>query len=173
MKISFLSPLAPGALAFLLLGCIFDAEDSENPFVTKDGPSSLSKGVFRNIELNYSFVHPGKGWTGGLLPTTTHSGDYAHWSANSGPGSVMVNHFDSAYSLIWVNADTLPDFKVTTRQGVKVRVYTDPDSTSHHLNRYIAFHRNNKLVMIWLSDSLKNLDSNPAFRAIDSSLTFF
>jgi len=164
-----------GALALTLAGCLTDDKE-ESIFVTKDGPRSVSKGLFRNSELRYSFAHP-KPWDGGLLKLVDAVG---YWYHDTGIAHVFVYecHVDSV-SLCESFLDPDREYGTPgahTRQQVEVIENVSADTSSSGRITQVQrlhFRRGDKLVMLWLYGAPGDFGAGTEFRRIDSSLTFF
>jgi hypothetical protein len=154
--------------------CITDKED-DGPFLRKDGPRSLSKELYGNTQLGYSFAYP-KTWVGGLL----QGGEtVAYWTADTGIASVMVYEcVDDVNSLCEIFEDIDREYGVPgvqMRQGVEVIVGITNDTTANHIGmvQRMHFKRGNTLVMLWLRGYPADVGSDTDLNRIDSSLTFF
>jgi hypothetical protein len=168
--------LAFAGLSLILTGCdLFGNDEDSSRFVSKDGPRSLSKGIYRNTELGYSFAHP-KTWYGGLFKAGDAVG---YWSPDTGFAYITVYecHLDSTnicdFFLESDSAYGVPGAQ--TRHDVKVIVNFDADTTSTRISvlQRIHFQRGNKTVMLWLYGSPADFAAGSDFKRIDSSLTFF
>jgi hypothetical protein len=162
-------------LALLLAGCLTDKEEEPGLFMSKDGPRSLSKGIYRNTELGYSFAHP-KTWYGGLFKAGDAVG---YWSPDTGFAYVMVYecHLDSTNLCdFFLEADSVYGVPGRqTRQGMEVIVHLETDTTSTRIamHQRMHFQRGNKTVMLWLYGPPADFAPGADLGRIDSSLTFF
>jgi hypothetical protein len=164
--------------ALLLSGCIFDdyKEDS-GYYSTKIGSRSLSKGIFTDTELEYSFAYP-KTWEGGLLKVGEA---VAYWTADTGIAYAAVYECD-------LDSNNLCDFFLEAdsvygvpgkqaRQGKEVIVHLQTDTTATRIrirmHQRIHFQHGNKTVMFWLIGTPADFAAGTDLKRLDSSLTFF